>query len=372
MGFSSLVIGWHATEQHDSFECCVVPKLQDLDESVSSGDASVPEASPPAKTQQKRKRRGLISLFRGRARKEKEQPSPTDAPSDLQGKNTGVFMESLISVEYKEPIFEDGRDDYICEARNHGIGNGVECILPSIEYQKEDDALPFDVYTSLFIPGYQDKETFEVKTDQQEKEEDPGDPWSAAKKGDLVALMRYGHEGHNWKLEDAYQCTPLYYACHSGAALPKGIPALRFLLEQWPGHIPDDIFDRCKKNAINRDVVKLLQSTRGELCGVIVDTTPSSTLDTAGCTTHGDVLACDLFGDDGWGADFLFGENIRDDDSDSVITVSIASGYSLNADIKVGALELNAGSLTYSSSDSSDGSTSGSTPPIDDAGSNDQ
>lgn len=358
MAYSSLVLGWNASEQQDAFECCVVPKLQDLDGSVSSGKLAVAHASSPAKKQQKRKRLGLISLFRGRARKVKEQPSSTDA--------LAVFMESLIRVECKEPVFEDGRDDYICEVRNHGIGDGVECVLPSIQFQKEDDALPFDLLTSLFIPGYQDKEAFELETDKQEKVKDPGDPWSAAKKGDLVALIRYGDEGHDWKLEDAHQCTPLYYACHSGAVLPEGMSALRYLLEQWPGHIPDDIYERCKKNSINRDVVKLLQSTRGELCGVIVDTKPS-THHTIGCTTYDDAFACNLFGDDGWGGDFLFGENIRNDDSTTVITVSVASGYSLNGGIEVGAIESRAGSLTYSSSERSDGNTSSSTLPFDDA-----
>ena len=259
-------------------------------------------------------------------------------------------MESLIMVECTEPIFEDDRDDFICEIRNNDCGHGVECILPSIEYKKEDEDMPYDEFSALLIPGYQDTEnTFEAEVNPHQEVEDTDDPWSAAKRGDLRALMKYGENGHNWKLEDAHECTPLYYACHSGAASPQGIPALRYLLDQWTEQIPSHVFERCRTNAINHNVVRLLDATQGSLCGIVVDTSQAAAVEHAGCTQP------DIFDGEGWGGDLLFGENIIDDRChQSEFTMSDASGPAFNSIDQVGCFAVETGSLTYS--DSSSGS----------------
>lgn len=308
MEYSSVVLGWKSSHEQEAFECCAVPTLVSLEDSMSSGEQSLEGAYPsPTKPKHNKKRRGLMRFFHGRRCKEY-------ASSDTAG--DPVFpIESLIQVECKEPVFDDGRDDYICESRNQSTaGDGVECILPKIEYQNDSDT-PFDECMSLLIPGYQLATSPCGRPIAQDDGLCTDDPWSAAKKGDLMVLRKFGEIGHNWKLEDAFNCTPLYYACQSGAASPNGIPALQYLLDEWNGQIPPNVFIRCKENAINPHVVRLLEGTQGSLCGVIVDTEPILPKPLQ-----------DFFG--GWGGDWLYGEELDDDfDNKSDVTVSVSSGY---------------------------------------------
>jgi hypothetical protein len=95
------------------------------------------------------------------------------------------------------------------------------------------------------------------------------DPWTAAKRGDLIALQRWTHR-HDWTQEDDFGNVPLYYACHSGAA--RNLRIVDFLLQQWPTRtaaaaataskrrrrITAALMDHCKKNAINATVVHML------------------------------------------------------------------------------------------------------------------
>ena len=90
--------------------------------------------------------------------------------------------------------------------------------------------------------------------------EEEEDAWNAAKRGDLDALEQFDEQGFDWTLEDDFHCPPIYYACHSGAAINIG--AVRFLLKVHPTTLPDDIYGRCRKNAINGNVVKLLDATQ--------------------------------------------------------------------------------------------------------------
>jgi hypothetical protein len=87
-------------------------------------------------------------------------------------------------------------------------------------------------------------------------------PWNAAKRGDLQVL----HSCNNvvdWTSEDEFNSPPLYYACHSGAAV--NLEVVRFLLQMYPTRLPPNLFDRCCKNAINRNVVKLLEAARANV-----------------------------------------------------------------------------------------------------------
>jgi hypothetical protein len=89
------------------------------------------------------------------------------------------------------------------------------------------------------------------------------DPWVAAKRGDLKALMS---RPFDWKKEDAFQNTPLYYACHSGCAR-GGLRLVQFLLDEWPDdEIPRELLDRCKKNALNASVARLLANKSKYRC----------------------------------------------------------------------------------------------------------
>jgi hypothetical protein len=88
------------------------------------------------------------------------------------------------------------------------------------------------------------------------------DPWNAAKRGDLQALHSCNHVV-DWTREDEFNSPPLYYACHSGAAV--NFEVVRFLLQTYPTSLPPDLFDRCRKNAINSNVVKLLEAAKANV-----------------------------------------------------------------------------------------------------------
>ena len=88
------------------------------------------------------------------------------------------------------------------------------------------------------------------------------DPWNAAKRGDLQAL-HCCHHIVDWTREDEFNSPPLYYACHSGAAV--NLEVVRFLLQVYPTRLPATLFERCRKNAINVNVVKLLEAAQANV-----------------------------------------------------------------------------------------------------------
>ena len=338
MGYSSVVLGWQSSQERVAFECCAVPKLQSIDDSLSFAS----ERSTVVCVPKKEARRGLRRFFARQSRKRNIECILKADDEDQSPNNT--LIGSLINVECTEPIFEDDRDNYICETReNDGVGHGVECILPSIEFKKRNDPLPFEGYTTLVISDYQGNQSLSESHSCHEEEEDFDDPFSAAKRGDLNALMRFADKGHDWKCEDDKQCTPLYYACHSGAAAQNGILTVQYLLDQWTGQIPNQVFDRCRMNAINLKVVKLLDTTRGSLCGMEVDTKSRPKL-VAG------IFPRVMFEGNRWGShlhhgDKGFDEN-RDDKSD--MTMSVVSGYFATPRLAIAPPESDTGSLSYS------------------------
>ena len=89
------------------------------------------------------------------------------------------------------------------------------------------------------------------------------DPWKAAKRGDLKALMKF-HKSKkfNWTKEDQYHHTPLYYACHSGAIV--NIDVVPFLLEVTPDN-GGVLIEKCRESAINRHVIEILDRKKLEL-----------------------------------------------------------------------------------------------------------
>jgi hypothetical protein len=86
------------------------------------------------------------------------------------------------------------------------------------------------------------------------------DPWCAAKRGDIDAIQQWVEDKHwDWSQVDDFGNTALFYACHSGAAINLAI--VKVLLDQWPvDQIPANVMDRCKLNALNRSVVKMLEN----------------------------------------------------------------------------------------------------------------
>jgi hypothetical protein len=97
--------------------------------------------------------------------------------------------------------------------------------------------------------------SIEALMDIMEPDEDD-DPWRAAKRGDINALKRFHAKCKvDWAGEDNFRNIPLYYACHSGAIVD--INVVSFLFKVTPIKDPR-VLDRCRKNAINPDVVKII------------------------------------------------------------------------------------------------------------------
>jgi hypothetical protein len=116
--------------------------------------------------------------------------------------------------------------------------------------RQEVDADEQSVVSKWSVSG-----SIEALMDVIEYDEDD-DPWRAAKRGDTNELKRlHATRKINWAGEDNFHNTPLYYACHSGAIVD--INVVSFLLKVTPIKDPR-LLDRCRKNAINQDVVKVL------------------------------------------------------------------------------------------------------------------
>ena len=112
-----------------------------------------------------------------------------------------------------------------------------------------------------------DEEIFSTPKSQYDSKEQKtphgfeDDPWLAAKRGDIDAIQQWvaDKKDWDWSQVDDFGNTALFYACHSGAAM--NIAIVKVMLDQWPvDQIPEDVMDRCKLNAINRSVVKMLEN----------------------------------------------------------------------------------------------------------------
>eukprot|EP00978_Attheya_sp_CCMP212_P015832 scaffold40973_cov50-Attheya_sp.AAC.1 len=144
-------------------------------------------------------------------------------------------------------------------ANNHNDAGSVARTVSSCD---SDDITIHSLDSASFIDGEEQK-GYEILFVEKVQINDD-DPWTAAKRGDFDALVRFmNHDSSegiiDWTREDDFGNVPLYYACHTGASAGKsGLKSVEMLIDLWPGSLPKDIFDRCKKNAINLKVADLL------------------------------------------------------------------------------------------------------------------
>mmetsp|Transcript_29318 Transcript_29318/g.48457 ORF Transcript_29318/g.48457 Transcript_29318/m.48457 type:complete len:417 (-) Transcript_29318:99-1349(-) len=85
-------------------------------------------------------------------------------------------------------------------------------------------------------------------------------PWAAAKRGDMKALEAIAatHDPSIWMTEDAFEATPLHYACRSNNR-SVGPQVVLFLLEQWPtGCVPSHILQRCRETVTDHNIKRIL------------------------------------------------------------------------------------------------------------------
>ncbi len=95
-------------------------------------------------------------------------------------------------------------------------------------------------------------------------------PWRAAKRGDLTALKQFQTSGKvNWMDKDEFDNIPLYYACQSGAI--ADVMVVPFLL--WVTPVQDQqILEKCRKNAINKQVRSILSAyMKGGISGIVAE-----------------------------------------------------------------------------------------------------
>lgn len=163
-------------------------------------------------------------------------------------------------------------------ARTASKGFDEEGNSPDLEAELSSSTVSIDKKETLEqedeTNDYEEETDDETKSDEGTYEDDKtpqlanyeqvpfvlDSPWLAAKRGDLMALQRFESIGQvDWMEKDKRGCPPLYYACRSGAA--NDMEAVRFLLQIWPTlDIPADVAERCKKNALDMTVVRLLES----------------------------------------------------------------------------------------------------------------
>jgi hypothetical protein len=136
------------------------------------------------------------------------------------------------------------------------VENGNESIAGSCVSVYED-AVDRATDEEIFSTPKSQYDSVEQKTPHSFED----DPWLAAKRGDIDAIQQWitDKKDWDWSQVDDFGNTALFYACHSGAAM--NIAIVKVLLDRWPvNQIPEDVMDRCKLNAINRSVVKMLEN----------------------------------------------------------------------------------------------------------------
>jgi hypothetical protein len=212
----SVVLGWE-TQVKDEVECCLIHTTDS-------------KAAEPSATIQ----RLSWNSFERKKRKLKKSSSPsTETTSSLRIKDS--ILAPLVQIECRDAEELGGRDDLII----HSDAAEVELILPNLLFREESGQ--HDSWQYLF---------YRYRADIED------DQWNAAKRGDLEALK--GFVDIDWTEVDDFGNTPLYYACHSGAA--RDIQTVKFLIEKWPGKLPPVIENRCKTNAVNHAVIAILKN----------------------------------------------------------------------------------------------------------------
>ena len=222
--YYSVVLGWQ-TRANDEIECCLIHTTPTKDVKPTTLTKSL-----------------FLNSFRMSKRKRACVPIETsvDAAAVTNDNRPAPILGPLVQIECRDAT-EDAdqviRDDDLII---HGDTSQIEMVLPHVLFR--DASHVRDRWQYFFL-------SYEVDFDD--------DPWAAAKRGDLQALKSFN--GVDWTKTDDFESTPLYYACHSGAA--ADIMVVKYLLDVWPGTIPVEVLMRCKKNAINSNVARLLENS---------------------------------------------------------------------------------------------------------------
>lgn len=221
--YYSVVLGWQ-TRANDEIECCLIHTTPTKD------------VKPTAVTKSL-----FLKSFRMSKRKRACLPIKTNMDAGTASDNRPApILGPLVQIECRDASEEADQTIHEDDLIIHGDTSQIEMVLPHVLFR--DASHVRDRWQCFFL-------SYEVDFDD--------DPWTAAKRGDLQALKLFS--GVDWTKADDFESTPLYYACHSGAA--TDIMVVKYLLDVWPGPIPLEVLSRCKKNAINSSVVRLLEDS---------------------------------------------------------------------------------------------------------------
>ena len=222
----SVVLGWQ-TRAEDEIECCLIH--------TTTTEAVEPTIVTKSlffdAIRSKKRKRGCLQI-----------QSFIDAAVATNEDRSAPILGPLVQIECRDAT-DDADQRLQCndDPIIHGDSSQIELILPHVLFSEA----PYvrDRWQYFFW-------SYQVASDD--------DPWAAAKRGDLQALQSF--TGIDWTKTDDFESTPLYYACHSGAA--TDIMVVKYLLDEWPGPIPLEVLSRCKKNAINSSVQQLLVDSK--------------------------------------------------------------------------------------------------------------
>lgn len=223
--YYSVVLGWH-TRANEEIECCLIHTT----EVKAMKPTAVTKSLIRNPFRKGNKRQRSLSVDDG-------QSVDPAASRDQQPPILGPLIQIDCRDSSEEADFDSREEDDLII---HGDASQIELVLPQVLFREESNVR--DRWQYLFL-------SYKVHYDD--------DPWIAAKRGDLEALKAFRNR-IDWTEEDDFECTPLYYACHSGAA--RDVMVVKYLIDMWPGKIPSEILSRCKKNAINLSVIKLLEN----------------------------------------------------------------------------------------------------------------
>lgn len=160
-----------------------------------------------------------------------------------------------LTCDSQTTVFEDGNDDN--EPDTNTIESSVSA-RPLVATVGEQSSVASDTTKASDATKVSEPAVVEQPSNSAPHSTGEDDAWTAAKRGDVDAIQAWTTDKtYDWSAKDDFGNTPLFYACHSGASF--NISIVKQILDQWPvEQIPADVLDRCKLNAINSSVVKML------------------------------------------------------------------------------------------------------------------
>ena len=189
-----------------------------------------------------------ISTIAPKPQEEEEEEGQITTPSTIVNNRVKCFFQDLNNSEYNTirgntfVLISD-----LTELLN--VNAGEINVKGKNNKTSKDIALATNNNNEILIQIYKDQTTSNTT------------PHDMSKTGDLKSLQQFAIKNptYNWNTTNDFDCCPLYYACHSGAAI--NINVVSFLLEVRDGgrlSVPEKTMDHCRINSISLKVRDIL------------------------------------------------------------------------------------------------------------------